>query len=858
MLGIFMLTASMTVQHANGQTTKHTDRTARSDDWSCPLHLTTKLEDPHPSVGGNFGYDVALDGDYVIVSGAGIYERNHGGPDAWGLVYSIVDAPVDLKGDLAIAGEHVIERIDGTWTETGQLPYDNHESVSIDASGNRIAVGEPFAGGIQYGGEVRIYSRPDGAYTTWDHDHTLRAPNSEFGDTYGWSLAWDSFLVVGDPWSNLVADSAGAVYVYSILWPEPVHEATITAFDAQPYDWFGNRVALGYRNSSVVGWTPYAVISAHTDDDGPNSGAVYVYDIINGSWQFNKRITASLSGGAYRFGQDLDCYGSVIAAGSSSQEVYQNYGIGAVYLLDQDYCGTNAWGERQFILPEVLEEHQDFGWAVAIDGTTLVASAPFRDGEGVEDSGIVYILEPRSPDAGPTSLVNGRYHFASMHHEWQTGWVWEDRVSRTAGYFNADGNGTLFSVEEVSSFYPPDSGINEYELDSSFHFYADGGSMPGLVSGNGNVVCISNTDSCTGSRASLTFALKANASLTATDLAGVYNVAELNHDGPTGDWYREFETAIGMLAFNGIDQVTWTELFHSWGDLEDGLVPYSVTAEGRLDIPGITSHSVIAPDAGMIVVEFAGDEPGFMIGLRPDDQLSIADLIGHYNFLEFSHVAPTSHWEPEAHNTSGYAIFDGAGTATLYYEVDSRGVPQIQPDTISYGVQDGWMTTSSQWPMNPVSADGSMIIMADLEPGFSTDGSGDLGVIILMRTDDPIGACCIGDVSTCTILDENTCVAMGGTWAGIGTDCVDLNGNGTADECEGTLCPWDTTSLTGGGPNGEVDVGDFFALLQHWGPCPALPEVCPWDTTDLEGGPPNGQVDVGDFFALLQHWGPCP
>jgi hypothetical protein len=85
----------------------------------------------------------------------------------------------------------------------------------------------------------------------------------------------------------------------------------------------------------------------------------------------------------------------------------------------------------------------------------------------------------------------------------------------------------------------------------------------------------------------------------------------------------------------------------------------------------------------------------------------------------------------------------------------------------------------------------------------------------------------------------------------------DLNDNGIPDECE-VYCPWDVTSIEGGGPNGEVDVGDFFALLQHWGPCPEEPAPCPWDTTSLEGGGPNGEVDVGDFFALLQHWGACP
>jgi hypothetical protein len=71
-------------------------------------------------------------------------------------------------------------------------------------------------------------------------------------------------------------------------------------------------------------------------------------------------------------------------------------------------------------------------------------------------------------------------------------------------------------------------------------------------------------------------------------------------------------------------------------------------------------------------------------------------------------------------------------------------------------------------------------------------------------------------------------------------------------------CPWDQTSLEGGGPNGVVDPGDFFALLQNFGPCPGDPEPCTWDRTSLEGGGPNGVVDPGDFFALLQNFGPCP
>jgi hypothetical protein len=61
-------------------------------------------------------------------------------------------------------------------------------------------------------------------------------------------------------------------------------------------------------------------------------------------------------------------------------------------------------------------------------------------------------------------------------------------------------------------------------------------------------------------------------------------------------------------------------------------------------------------------------------------------------------------------------------------------------------------------------------------------------------------------------------------------------------------CPWDVA-----GADAMVGVDDFFALLQHWGPCPGDPDPCPWDVT---GG--DDMVGVDDFFALLQHWGPCP
>jgi hypothetical protein len=73
-------------------------------------------------------------------------------------------------------------------------------------------------------------------------------------------------------------------------------------------------------------------------------------------------------------------------------------------------------------------------------------------------------------------------------------------------------------------------------------------------------------------------------------------------------------------------------------------------------------------------------------------------------------------------------------------------------------------------------------------------------------------------------------------------------------------CPWDMAPDNGGGEygNGIVNVDDFFAVLQHWGPCPV--GDCPWDCHPDNGNGTfgDGAIDVNDFFALLQHWGLCP
>ncbi len=77
----------------------------------------------------------------------------------------------------------------------------------------------------------------------------------------------------------------------------------------------------------------------------------------------------------------------------------------------------------------------------------------------------------------------------------------------------------------------------------------------------------------------------------------------------------------------------------------------------------------------------------------------------------------------------------------------------------------------------------------------------------------------------------------------------------TTDECVGDIAD----AFGGSSPDGQVDFGDFLALLGILGPCSGGTVGCTGDFADgFGGGTPDGQVDFGDFLALLGLLGPCP
>ncbi|MFN0135392.1 MAG: hypothetical protein ACKVS9_04655 [Phycisphaerae bacterium] len=104
----------------------------------------------------------------------------------------------------------------------------------------------------------------------------------------------------------------------------------------------------------------------------------------------------------------------------------------------------------------------------------------------------------------------------------------------------------------------------------------------------------------------------------------------------------------------------------------------------------------------------------------------------------------------------------------------------------------------------------------------------------------PVGACCFV-TGFCIELSETDCGIAGGSWAGVGSDCSDANGNGRADDCE-VACPGDVDS------DNDVDLTDLATLLTNFG----TPSGMTRAQGDLDG---DGDVDLSDLAALLANFG---
>jgi hypothetical protein len=274
--------------------------------------------------------------------------------------------------------------------------------LSVAIHGDTIVVGAPYENGcpgdaIGGAGAVYVFERNAGGTDHWGEVRKLTASDAQKDDFFGQSVAVSGDTISvgafgedggpGDP-----TPAAGAVYVFERNAGGTDHWGELrklTASDAQSGDHFGFCVAVD-RDTIVVG--------ARGEDGGPGdplrfAGAVYVFGRDAGgpgNWGEIAKRTASDARIGDLFGSSVGISGETIVVGVSEWD-----DAGAAYLFGRDTGGPGHWGEIRKVAASDAEAGDQFGYSVAIEGSTMVVGAPYEgggSGDPLSESGAAYVF----------------------------------------------------------------------------------------------------------------------------------------------------------------------------------------------------------------------------------------------------------------------------------------------------------------------------------------------------------------------------------------------------------------------------------------------------------------------------------
>lgn len=271
----------------------------------------------------------------------------------------------------------------GQWGQTAKLVPE--DIVAGDNFGWSIAVG----GGEGDTLRVAVYGAPlaangpimyAGSAYLFDLDtgaqlHKLVPDDPFFLDAFGFAVATDGEIVaVSSPVNDEQGDDSGAVYVFDVASGAMLHK--IMPDDSVSLDEFGFAVAMD-RGLLLVG-------SLNDDDGGIDAGSAYLFDAKTGE-QLHKFIADDARDHAH-FGSAVALAGATAIISARDDDNAAGQGSGAVYLFD-----INTGAQIDKIIGGDVGPGDSFGFWLAASGNLTIVGAPRHDSQG-DDAGAAYIF----------------------------------------------------------------------------------------------------------------------------------------------------------------------------------------------------------------------------------------------------------------------------------------------------------------------------------------------------------------------------------------------------------------------------------------------------------------------------------
>ena len=204
----------------------------------------------------------------------------------------------------------------------------------------------------------------------------ISAGDGDSLSTFGVSLSMSgNDLLVGARGNCFDNGSQGAVYFYhfnsdSSAWLE---SAKLEAVDNEP-------VAMFDRSVSLAG--DFAIVAARSNCLlTPNSGVVYIYQRIFGTWRQMSRLTSSSPYASDNYGQSVAIAGKYAVVGAPLGGI----GLaGKIYIYKHTANGWQSDGEVMALDSRMLDY---FGFSVALFDSTIIVGAPYADMSKINPKG---------------------------------------------------------------------------------------------------------------------------------------------------------------------------------------------------------------------------------------------------------------------------------------------------------------------------------------------------------------------------------------------------------------------------------------------------------------------------------------
>jgi hypothetical protein len=231
----------------------------------------------------------------------------------------------------------------------------------------------------------------------------LKASNSDAGDSFGFAVAVSGdTVVVGGPFESSDATGvngdetdnsalrAGAAYVFVRNGNTWSQQAYLKASNTDAGDRFGNSVSISgdtlligadSEDSNATG-----INGNQADNNAQDSGAAYVFVRNGDTWTQQAYLKASNTNSFDTFGWSVAVSDNTAVVGAvdedsnaigvNGDEFNENAGSsGAAYVFVRD---GDAWTQQAYLKASNTDIADEFGFSVAISGTTVVVGAVYE------------------------------------------------------------------------------------------------------------------------------------------------------------------------------------------------------------------------------------------------------------------------------------------------------------------------------------------------------------------------------------------------------------------------------------------------------------------------------------------------